>query len=382
MTATREQDPIRASRIARLRVELIEECNGLTLDKAALEELQHCRWMEVHEGRRPSYGAIIAPAPADDLSFAGAIALPNPAAVTVGNASINELRLFADGRTSFVFRPATGPATLVFDTGLAGDEQSLASYTRQTGVTVVQRLASGRTRIFHNDHVHSCDDGSWLSRPTSARYHEAVSLRIDDDHAETAAAILDLCVHSLSPAGIGATIVWYPGGLPAGTHTVDRGAEIVPPSLAVTVSTQRPAIVHALSQLDRAVLIHSSGELAALNVTLLDPGVASELRFEGGTRHNSAGRFSEAASDAFVFVVSSDGPVTVFQTGEIIASLQAAIRIEIQSHECTACFGSGIESAPLDRTDFDQSLEVPCRVCGGIGTIESRVEVRSDAAPF
>jgi hypothetical protein len=101
VTGTNDQDPIRASRLARLRVELVEECNGLTLSEAALEEVQHCRWMEAHEGRRPSYGAIVAPAPVDDLGFAGAIELPNAAAVTVGNTSLSQ----GTGRLSVSLRP-------------------------------------------------------------------------------------------------------------------------------------------------------------------------------------------------------------------------------------------------------------------------------------
>lgn len=365
----------RASRLARLHVELAEECDGLELSTAALEEVLHCRWMEAHEGRRPSYGAIIAAEEGNGPRFAGALELPNPGLVMVADAPLDDLRRFADGRTSFMVRPAAGPPALAIDTGLSGDEQSLATFSRSSGATIVQRLPSGRIRIFHADHVHSSDEGVWMSRPSSARYHESVQIRVAGDQTETARAILDLCVHSLSPAGIGASLVWYPDGVPLASRALDRGAEIVPPTLAVTSDKERPAIVHALSQLDRAVLVHPAGGLAALNVLLLAPNVPNDVRFDGGTRHNSAGRFSSAEPRALVFVVSSDGPVTVFQAGNVIASLRAAIYLETRTRECTDCHGSGLVPQAPNSTDKD--ADIACNACDGAGVIESQVELRS-----
>jgi DNA integrity scanning protein DisA with diadenylate cyclase activity len=42
---------------------------------------------------------------------------------------------------------------------------------------------------------------------------------------------------------------------------------------------------------------------------------------ERGTRHGAAQRFSHDAPGCVVFVVSSDGPVTVYVGGETVASI-------------------------------------------------------------
>jgi DNA integrity scanning protein DisA with diadenylate cyclase activity len=44
----------------------------------------------------------------------------------------------------------------------------------------------------------------------------------------------------------------------------------------------------------------------------------------GGTRHTSAARYTYDCPEALAFVVSTDGPVTVFSDGRRIAELKAA----------------------------------------------------------
>jgi hypothetical protein len=126
--------------------------------------------------------------------------------------------------------------------------------------------------------------------------------------------------------------------------------------------------------MDRAVLVDPDGDLAALNVLLLAPGIPDELRFDGGTRHNSAGRFSAAEPHALGFVVSSDGPVTVFQAGDVIASLKAAIYLETRSRECIDCHGSGLVSQVTSTSGANVHRQ--CGTCGGAGAVEWQVERR------
>jgi DNA integrity scanning protein DisA with diadenylate cyclase activity len=172
------------------------------------------------------------------------------------------------------------------------------------------------TRIF------SYDDGIWLTRPTAGSLFAAVSELVHEDEHDVARSLLDVCVHSLSPAGHGATLVWFPTGAAESGGTLDTNAAYSPPALSVLDGSHGAAIAQGLSQLDRAVVIDRRGEVRLVNVTLPDDPSNRDLAFAGGTRHNSAGRYSAAVPAAVLFVVSADGPVTVFHRGAIVTFLE------------------------------------------------------------
>jgi DNA integrity scanning protein DisA with diadenylate cyclase activity len=135
-----------------------------------------------------------------------------------------------------------------------------------------------------------------------------------------------MCVHTLSPAGHGATLVWFPGGAAGKIEYLDLSVAITPPALSVVEASHASAIAHSLSQLDRAAIVDADGGFIQLNVSLSHSPHADEDSFEGGTRHNSAGRYSASQPNAIVFVVSADGPVTVFQNGDVVASIVTQAR--------------------------------------------------------
>lgn len=315
-------DPGRAleRRISRLQLELQDELD-LELTDEALEELAFCRFVEPHEGRRPAYGAVIWTSELPAV-LGGVPPLPSAAGFIDSDAPLDVLRNFADGRISFVIRgPGIVPA-LAVDPAWTGSESVLAAYASEADVTVVQRLASGRVRLYINERVYSEEGGIWLARPTARAYYEQVAALVDVVHRDTVRAILDMCVHTLSPAGHGATLVWFPE--PPGGSTarhLDCSVAITPPALSAANSTHGPAIAHALGQMDRAAIIDSDGNLSRLNVALGYGQTEAALTFNGGTRHNSAGRYSASEDRALVFVVSADGPVTVFNQGLVIAAI-------------------------------------------------------------
>lgn len=306
-------------RIARLRQELADEL-GVALSQEALEELAYARFMDPHEGSRAAYGAVIWLEPLPEQT-AGAPPLPSSAGFLDSRSALDVLRAYADGRTSFVLRgPGIRPA-LAVDPGWRGTETSLAAYASSAGVVVVQRLASGRVRIFTGSHVYSEEGGTWLARPGATSYHDKIAALLDPAHHTTAQAILDLCVHSLSSAGHGATLVWFPDGLPEPSAHLDMGVAITPPALSAGDATHAPAIAHGLGQMDRAAVLDSDGRLMHVNVTLSNDEAAQNLTFTGGTRHNSAGKYSASDARGLVFVVSADGPVTVLRHGTVVASI-------------------------------------------------------------
>jgi len=311
-------------RISRLRQELLDEL-GLTLSEEALDELAYARYMEPHEGTRAAYGAVVWNT-ALPQALNGAPPLPSPAGFLDSHATLDVLRTFADGRTSFLVRgPGITPAVAI-DPAWKGTESALASYAAGTGVTVIQRLASGRVRIYLADHVYSEDGGIWLARPTAVAYQEKLAHVVNVGRHDTAQAILDLCVHTLSPAGHGATLVWFPDGMVDSEAFdseafLDLSVVLTPPALSATDPTHGPAISHALGQMDRAVILDATGLLIHLNVTLQHADANAAIALPGGPRHNSAARYSASQEQAVVFVISADGPVTVLHRGSVVAAI-------------------------------------------------------------
>lgn len=303
-------------RISRLRQELLDEL-GLKLNEDVLDELAYARYMEPHEGTRAAYGAVVWAS-----SPNGTPQLPSPAGFLDSHATLDVLRTFADGRTSFVVRgPGMAPA-LAVDPAWSGRESALAAYASRVDATIVQRLATGRIRVYAGDHVYSADGGAWLARPTAVAYQEKVAQVVDAPHHDTAQALLDLCVHTLSPAGHGATLVWFPSGWLDSEDFLDLSAVLPPPFLLAADASHGPAISHALGQMDRAVILDAPGRLVHLNVGLKHSDAHASLAVPGGTRHNSAFRYSASQPRAVVFVVSADGPVTVMYQGAVVASIK------------------------------------------------------------
>lgn len=71
------------------------------------------------------------------------------------------------------------------------------------------------------------------------------------------------------------------------------------------------------------MIVAHDGRLLAVNV-ILRPKRASEQAVPAakGTRHTSAARHTYDCPDVLAFVVSADGPVTVFSDGQRIADLK------------------------------------------------------------
>jgi DNA integrity scanning protein DisA with diadenylate cyclase activity len=82
-------------------------------------------------------------------------------------------------------------------------------------------------------------------------------------------------------------------------------------------------VLHQARYRDGALLIGRDGRLIAVNV-ILRPTRASEQAVPAtrGTRHTSAARHTYDRPEVLAFVVSTDGPVTVFSAGQRIADLK------------------------------------------------------------
>ena len=97
--------------------------------------------------------------------------------------------------------------------------------------------------------------------------------------------------------------------------------------LSVLNESDEALLLHQVRYRDGALLFGRDGRLLAVNV-IMRPTRNSEqaVPVTGGTRHTSAARHTFDCPDMLAFVVSTDGPVTVFSDGQRIADLKGQNR--------------------------------------------------------
>ncbi len=301
----------------RLAEELAED--GIELDGAAtlrdvlLEDLDYARRIPAFEGRRPLYGSIVMPdgSAIDDAAGVGDI-------VPLDGLTQAMARTFADGRSAFlVHRPDDTPVLACFDRPVQY-ESELVRLQQATGARIVQRTAVlGQVRLFTERRVISWDGRDWTERPTAAALVGAVQQGAPNLDPTVAHGLLDLTVHWLSPAHVGATIVVHEEGFR--WDALDVATKSRAPRLSLTSRRHFPALFAALSQHDLATLATSDGSVMYLGVGLRTSDEAERHGdTERGMRHRSAQRFSYDHPSTTIAVVSEDGPVTVFRGGQAL----------------------------------------------------------------
>lgn len=285
-----------------------------------LEEVDHARYPPVHEGLTPSYGAVIVPRPVRPETLGGTVLEADAGGPEV-------IRRLADGRQSFVVRRRRHFDLLLFDIAHDREAELIRLRAKAPSSVIVQRTASGGVRILAPDGLFVWDGAHWWAKPYASVYAEAVLEAVPDAPRKVLDAILDFCVHTMSPAKGGAVLVWrYCAG---GDGMFEGCNPAVPPVrvplLSLTDSAIHAAARHLLTQVDGAAIVTDAGALMAIGAHLRASQRSHELVAldpTRGTRHASARRFSYDHDDSVVFVVSSDGPVTVYSDGAAVASIE------------------------------------------------------------
>jgi hypothetical protein len=403
----------RARRIARLHGELADELVPLPIDgpagPALLAELDYALHPPVHEGRIPTYGAVVdvGADPASPSGGAGACRLGpsalqpdsgdgvesrgsgrgpevgQPFADRGGAARPSQVgepfavgcrrigarldpdlqRMAADGRTTFTWRPLDRPGGLLTLARGHEHEADLVDLRELLGdVVVVQRDRAGQVRAVTSEGVVIWNTVEWVFKPAARRHLRALVRLMPGIDTVVLASLLDLCVHWLSAAGVGATLVWWldddgdgapdrVNGAGPGPGGLDRSTARPARSLSVADRRHHPAVLGLLAQVDRAAVVARDGELLEIGVGLV-PSAESlvAVAAAGGTRHSSARRYAFDQPRCVVFVVSADGPVTVFSDG----ASAAQVRVD----PCRVGLPAGITDAVSGGRD------VTCPTCG------------------
>jgi DNA integrity scanning protein DisA with diadenylate cyclase activity len=277
-----------------------------------LDELDYARRIPMFEGRRPSYGSFSMP-PGMSLTDGGIADL-----VSLDGLPREMARTFADGRSAFVVnRYDETPALVCFERAVQF-EAELVQLQEATGARIVQRTAVfGQVRLFTDGRVISWDGQSWSDRATAAALMTRLRACSPELDPAVARGLLDLAVHWLSPARVGATIVVHEEGFD--WASMDVATKFRAPKLSVKNRQHYPALFASLQQHDLATLVTADGDVEYLGVGLRASDEAERaVDSDRGMRHRSAQRFSYDHPSTTVAVISDSGPVTIFRNGRAI----------------------------------------------------------------
>jgi hypothetical protein len=311
--------PASAGRLRRLAEELEEA--GFVLDgdegprRLLLDEVDHALRPVVHERRIPSTGSILEPA-SDPGGWEAGTELSIVHAPIKG--AVEDTRRFADGLSSWLIRRLVGPDEwCVFDRP-SGSERDLVVISGVLDAVVVQRHPTGAVRVVGPQGVLRWDGLDWRLEPPVDRWIGALTRSGGNGEAKVLSALLEFAVHDLGSRGIGATLVYRPDG---GDPPSVESRLPSPPPLEITRATALAPLRHALAQVDGAAVFGPGGVLQELGVRLA-PSAEADANVPGlrGMRHTSGRRYSHDDPAATVVVVSEDGPVTVFRSGEVLGT--------------------------------------------------------------
>ena len=281
-----------------------------TLRDLLLDELDYARRIPMFEGRRPLYGSFSMPAGRSITQAAGIADL-----VDVSHIDLAQARTFADGRSSFVVHPGDGERVLVCFDRPVQYEAELVTLQEVTGARIVQRTAVfGQVRLFTEGTVVAWDGRAWDDRPTAAALLPALQACAPELRVDVAHGLLDLAVHWLSPARIGATLVVH-------EESYEWAAmDVAAQSRARAVDHQSAALPGPVRRApSRTTWPRSSPPTAPSSTSPSACAPAGRpsgaIDSDRGMRHRSAQRFSFDHPTTTVAVVSENGPVTIFRAG-------------------------------------------------------------------
>ena len=347
-------DDLEQRRIDRLREELEDERVPLPTEgpfaRVLLAEILYARRAPQHEGRPPQYGALVFEGVPDwDAS-------PSPPTlISAEGVPLREMRRFADGRGSFaVLAPAAQPGLVAF--GSAVDDELAAVRLVRTGAYVVQRMVRGTVRVCTGSGVTMWNGSQWLYKPLAEEYLRLVTRLAPHADVAVLGGLLELAVHTLAAARVGATLIWNldgmatddrRGGLVEVTRTVST------PQLSVTRRSHFAALRSALSQTDLATVVAADGSIGPIGARLDHTRAAAQLVPPlGGARHTSARRFTYDVPSVLAIVVSASGRVTIMSGGAVAAEIELRRR----AHEPL--------DAARDASVAPSPPAVPCEACG------------------
>ncbi len=348
--------------------------------QAVLDELSYALSPVSHEGKLQPYGFMVLNHQAlpSHTSFCGGVDI-----------NLAEARRIADGCHSFsLFSEGQFKGVVMLSQDVQNELQ-LVQLQQQLQAIICTTDSDGITKIFCQAGVFIHQYRNWQYKPSVKRALLSISRCVPQANSDILQDILEFCFHDLSPRKIGATLVWCLVE-PNAEELESMQPRFTLKQIQARVGDKRSLAVlrHLLAYNDGAAVLNPQAQTLGIGAVLtaifrlvshrysttqwlsLTDCVAYSsgnrckysdtsrkiIEAQAGTRHTSAQRFSYDFAKVVVFVVSSDGPVTVFSDGMSVAGL----KVDTPSRIAT---GVGNVNANRDEERRFDSNDYHCQTC-------------------
>jgi DNA integrity scanning protein DisA with diadenylate cyclase activity len=334
--------------------------------KVALAEIQRLLSPIRHEGHTVPYGFIFAKTKGCVEQLTASRRL-----IQQKNLTSEVARRLADGLHAFVtyVRADRFLGLLCFDPPLADEAQLVAAALDLRGM--VGRVDTRAwASLYLGAGIAACENRQWLFKPHVQSILEAVTQCVPQADTVTLRKLLEFCYYKLSPLRIGATIVWCLREPTQGEiQKMKPQIDLQPYNLNPSAGNDAAVITHLLSNADGALILdHTTTAIGAAAHLQYSKKSERLIRATEGIRHTSARRFSYDLAKAVVFVVSSDGPVSVFSDGVKVGHLAVVPAADV---------AAGLKKmVPLKKQDVSYtSYRIVCAHCGKTSVVEEVVVI-------
>ena len=284
------------------------------LQNEVAAELARCLDPLVHELEIRPYGVMIA-RETPHLARLGRI-------VNTDGVDLDVVRSLADGRHSVLLVVKSLPPQLLLLNESMDTDQDYASHAVWVDGLIICNDGKGVVRIVTDSSITVVEGRRWIAKDLVFEAAEDIVQAVPAADTEVVRRLLELCHHRISPKRIGATLLYVLTDTPAHTKRRDEGINVATLNLSVLNEMEEPLLVHQARYRDGALVIGRDGRLLAVNVILRPTRASEAVPATKGTRHTSAARHTYDCPNLLAFVVSTDGPVTVFSDGQRVADLR------------------------------------------------------------
>jgi DNA integrity scanning protein DisA with diadenylate cyclase activity len=329
--------------------------NGIAADapeliqsEAVLNELSYALSPVLHEGKLQPYGFLVF----NERTVPGIKKICDRRFV-----SLEDARRVADGFNSFsLFKYGQYNGVLILEEA-ARNELQLVQLQQDFRTIICTTDTIGVTKVFCDAGVLIHQYRSWQRKPSITIALQNICRCAPQADPEVLRDLLEFCFHDLSPRKIGATLVWCLAE-PTAEEMENMRPNFTLEQIEARVGDGRSVSIlrHLLTYTDGAAILDPKARTIGIGAQLKYSDKSKRLiEARAGTRHTSAQRFSYDCAKVIVFVVSSDGPVTVFSDGMSVTDLQT------YSTDRAAIENS--EDLPIDVEAASCSTELRCPNC-------------------
>ena len=208
-----------------------------------------------------------------------------------------------------------------------GDETRLLELSRMADGLAIKREVSGIVRLAQGGDIWLVENRNWNRKFGLLEHMDLVRSCLGFVPAHlysTLRSLLRLTYYFLSSHNIGTTLVWRVQEPIEGTieGLSNKGLDVKEMGVNTNDESQYSVIEHLMKYRDGAAIIGPTGNVEYVGTHLMYcNGAAEKIQPDKGTRHTSAKRFSFDREETVVFVVSQDGPVSIYSDGYKITEM-------------------------------------------------------------